>query len=162
MRARRMGERGQILGLRKSGEEFPAEAAISHLVAEGRKVYSVVLRDVTDLRRAHETQRFLAEAGERLASSLGRDETLQNIAQLAVPGLADACVVNAFHDGQFHGAAVAHRDLNRAVELERKRQEHPIDVRGSHPVAEVIRTLMPLTCPMMSNPPGSRSALHPS
>ena len=145
VRARRMGERGQILGLRKSGEEFPAEAAISHLVAEGRKVYSVVLRDVTDLRRAHETQRFLAEAGERLASSLGRDETLQNIAQLAVPGLADACVVNAFHDGQFHGAAVAHRDPNRAVELERERKEHPIDVRGGHPVAEVIRTLLPIT-----------------
>ncbi len=145
VRARKMGERGQILGLRKSGDEFPAEAAISHLVAEGRKVYSVVLRDVTDLRRAHETQRFLAEAGERLASSLGRDETLQNIAQLAVPALADACVVNSFHDGQFHGAAVAHRDPNRAVELERERKEHPIDVRGGHPVAEVIRTLMPIT-----------------
>src|SRR5678815_2722399 len=108
--ARRMGERGQILGLRKNGEEFPAEAAISHLGSGSQRVYSVVLRDVTDRRRSHETQRFLAEAGETLASSLGADETLRNVARLAVPRLADACIVHAFYDGEFHGVAVAHLD----------------------------------------------------
>src|SRR6185503_7566115 len=133
VRARRMGERGQILGLRKNGEEFPAEAAISHLGPDGRAVYSVVLRDVTDRRRAHETQRFLAEAGEALASSLGADETLRNVARLAVPRLADACIVHAFYDGEFHGVAVAHLDQARAAELERERIEHPIDPSGSHP-----------------------------
>ncbi|HZK78766.1 MAG TPA: PAS domain S-box protein, partial [Gemmatimonadaceae bacterium] len=45
-RARKMGERGQISGLRKNGEEFPAEAAISHVGEQGSQVYSVVLRDV--------------------------------------------------------------------------------------------------------------------
>jgi PAS domain S-box-containing protein len=145
IRARKMGERGQILGLRKNGEEFPAEAAISHLGPEGRQVFSVVLRDVTDRRRAHETQRLLAEAGETLASSLGHDETLRNVARLAVPVLADACIVNAFHGDRFHGIAVAHVDPSRVTEIERERLEHPIDLGGRHPVAEVIRTQRPIS-----------------
>ena len=144
VRARRMGERGQILGLRKNGEEFPAEAAISHLGSEENRVYSVVLRDVTDRRRAHETQRFLAEAGEIRASSLGADETLRNVAKLAVPRLADACVVHSFHGDQFHGVAVEHVDPVRGKELERERAEHPIDPASSHPVAVVIRTAKPI------------------
>jgi len=139
--ARRMGERGQILGLRKNGEEFPAEAAISHLGPEGARVYSVVLRDVTDRRRAHETQRFLAEAGETLASSLGHEETLRNVARLAVPILADACIVNVYREDVFNGVAVAHVNPDRAKEIERERTEHPIDPEGRHPVAEVVRTL---------------------
>ena len=143
VRARRMGERGQILGLRKNGDEFPAEAAISHLGAEPEKIYSVVLRDVTDRRRAHETQSFLAEAGETLASTLGNEETLRNVARLAVPRLADACVVHAFHGGQFQGVAVGHVDAQRGIDIERRRAEHPIDVTGDHPIAEVIRSVRP-------------------
>src|SRR5215212_148915 len=158
VKARRMGERGQILGLRKNGEEFPAEAAISHLGSQSKRVYSVVLRDVTERRRAHETQRFLAEAGETLASSLGADETLRNVARLAVPRLADACVVHTFHDGRFHGVAVAHIDQTRAAELERERTEHPIDPLGDNPVAEVIRTLRPI---VMAGPDAA-SAMAPS
>lgn len=79
VRARRMGERGQISGIRKNGEEFPAEAAISQLGEDGAKVYSVVLRDVTERKRAEEIQRVLAHAGETLASSLGPEDTLSNI-----------------------------------------------------------------------------------
>ena len=139
-RARRMGERGQISGLRKSGEEFPAEAAISHIGSEGQRIYSVVLRDVTDRRRAHESQRFLAEAGEALSSSLGPDDTLRNVTRFVVPKLADACIVNVFHGGMFHGVAAAHVDPPRADEIERRRSEHPIDLAGQHPVAVVIRT----------------------
>lgn len=144
VKARRMGERGQILGLRKNGEEFPAEAAISHLGEADQSVYSVVLRDVTDRRRAHETQRFLAEAGETLASSLGAEQTLRNVAKLAVPRLADACIVHSFHDGKFYGVAVSHIDPARAAKLERERTEHPVDPSGDHPVAEVIRALHPI------------------
>lgn len=144
VRARRMGERGQILGLRQNGEEFPAEAAISHLGVEPNKIYSVVLRDVTERRRAHETQTFLAEAGEKLASTLSHDETLKNVARLAVPRLADACVVHSFHGGQFQGVAVEHVDTTRVAEIERQRAEHPIDATGDHPIAEVMRSLRPI------------------
>jgi PAS domain S-box-containing protein len=144
IRARRMGERGSIWGLRKNGEEFPAEAAISHIPSPNGEVYSVVLRDITQRRRAEDAQRFLAEAGEILASSLGSDETVANVARLAVPKLADACIVNVYHGGGFHGVAVAHADPELERRLRKSRTEHPLDPEAVHSVAHVIRTGKPL------------------
>lgn len=138
--ARKMGERGQISGLRKNGEEFPADAAISHLDGKAGKIYAVVLRDVTERKKAHESQRMLAEAGETLASSLGADETLRNVTRLAVPQLADACIVNVYHGGSFRGAAAAHINPAHGNQLEHSRLERPINLDGDHPVARVIRT----------------------
>ena len=70
-----------------------------------------VIEDVTAATNAARRQRFLAEAGELLASSLDMDETLDTVAQLAVPALADWCAVDLLdEDGGLRGVALAHVD----------------------------------------------------
>jgi PAS domain S-box-containing protein len=52
-----MGMAGALCGLRASGEEFPLEASISLLELSGERFYTVILRDVTERKRAEEELR---------------------------------------------------------------------------------------------------------
>lgn len=49
---RSMGGFDQLYGLRANGEEFPVETSISQLEAEGRRLYTVILRDTTERKHA--------------------------------------------------------------------------------------------------------------
>ena len=42
---------GRIAGLRKDGSEFPAEATISSFKSEGKRLGTVMIRDVSQRRR---------------------------------------------------------------------------------------------------------------
>src|ERR1700730_1013572 len=83
---------------------------------------------------------LLIEAGAVLASSLDVAATMQQVAELAVPNLADLCVIDRREeDGSITGVAVA-ASPELARELEDLRQRFPLDPGGAHPVARVIRS----------------------
>lgn len=64
--SRRMGQLGTVVGLRSDGEEFPAEAAISHITVEGKRFYTVILRDITERKRAEQLIKQSEERFRRL------------------------------------------------------------------------------------------------
>jgi PAS domain S-box-containing protein len=83
-----------ITGRRKSGEEFPVEAAISKLEVEGRTILTIAIRDVAQRKRIEAEQRFLADASAELATSLDFEQTLATLGRLMVRDFADWCIVD--------------------------------------------------------------------
>jgi PAS domain S-box-containing protein len=84
---------------------------------------------------------LLLEAGVVLATSLDVSTTIAQVAQLTVPRLADLCVIDLVEqDGSIRKVAVAAADERIAHRLEELRRRQPVDPRGGHPVARVIRS----------------------
>lgn len=75
--------------------------------------------DVTEHRRAEEVRRVLSEAGRVLASSLDPTATLQAVAGLPIPALADWCAVEVTDDEGTTQRATAGRlaEVDLAFEL---------------------------------------------
>lgn len=63
---RAMGQQRELAALRADGTEFPMEAQISQITVGGAKLYTVILRDITDRKRA-EMQREQLLASEQTA-----------------------------------------------------------------------------------------------
>ncbi len=90
--ARRMGERRLIAGLRRNGEEFPAEASIARVGSAGQVAYTVVLRDVTVRERVEQDLRGAVESRDQMAGIVSHD--LRNPVQ-AVKMLTSAILQRA-------------------------------------------------------------------
>lgn len=82
--ARAMGRQRELAALRADGSEFPMEAQISQITVGGEKLYTVILRDITERKRAEmQRERLLAsEQAARLdaeAASRAKDAFLATV-----------------------------------------------------------------------------------
>jgi PAS domain S-box-containing protein len=100
-----------------------------------------VTMDITPRKQKEASERFLAEAGTALASSLEYEETLSNVARLAVPQFADWCAVDIRDStGKLNRLAVAHVDpykIRWAYEIERR---YPTETAAPNGIYNVLRT----------------------
>jgi hypothetical protein len=68
-------------------------------------------RDITERKQAEDTLHFLAETSSILSASLDYEATLQSVAQIPVPRLADLCSVEILQDdGSIQRKAIAFTD----------------------------------------------------
>ncbi len=99
-----------------------------------------VITDITAAKRAEFSQRVLAEAGAALASSLDYERTLQQVADLAVPGLSDWCAVSLPDDrGDLATVAVAHVDPAKVSLAREIGARHPTSLTDPGGAAQVFR-----------------------
>jgi PAS domain S-box-containing protein len=110
--------------------------------ADGRLIATaMIIEDITRERLAELRDRFMARASDTLMSSLDYEETLRNVAWLAVPEIADWCAVELVDErGARQQIAVAHRDPAKLELAKRLRQFEPGELRGDRGVGRVLRT----------------------
>jgi PAS domain S-box-containing protein len=106
-------------------------------LAIARKADEQALREQLEERRREErVQRFLAEAGSLLASSLDVDATLAEVAGLCTSFLADYCVVDVVDDGQLRRLAAVHADAARQPLADELRAFSPLAL--DHPAVRAL------------------------
>src|SRR5262249_53391358 len=83
-----------------------------------------------------EQQRFPADAGSALASSLDYPATLQRVASLAIPVFADWCIVDVLEGDEIHRLAVAARREESRLALEELRRTYAPTLDSPQPAAQ--------------------------
>ncbi len=159
--------------LRKDGSLIEVEITALIVPYAGREARLIIARDTTEVwwarqererlfeqermarskaEAAEQRQRFRAEAGVLLGSSMDYETTLTNVARLAVPHIADWCAVSILEeDGTLNNLAVMHTDPEKmawAAELQERYPSDPDAARGSY---HVLRTGQPELYPYISD-----------
>jgi PAS domain S-box-containing protein len=107
-----------------------------------------IIEDITASKRAELRSRFLSEASDILASSLDYEETLANVAWLAVPEIADWCAVDLFDEhGHRQSVVAAHRDPAKVELARRLREFETPELDPGRGLGRVMRTGEPLLYP---------------
>ena len=104
-----------------------------------------VIEDITAVKTAEVRTAVLAEFGRVLASSLDYGQTLENVARVAVPAVADICAVDLFdEDLTREQAFTVHRDAQRQQLVDRIRRLEPAQPDPATPLDRVLRSGTPV------------------
>ncbi len=149
----------EIRGRRRDGSEIAVEIAGRSTSFQGRDVRVASVRDITERKKleaqarqlmeeqvarasaeaAQERSAFLAEASRVLGTSFDYHTALEQLARLAVPRIADYCVVDVVEgEAGFERLGVAHADPAKELLLRQETHFATGVVSRDHPVVRVM------------------------
>jgi len=108
--------------------------------AYGQPKYAVgIVEDISERKQAEAAQNFLVEASALLAASLDYEVTLANMANLAVPTLADWCVVDIVKEDYAiqEIAMIAANPVKQEI-LTQLRRRYPPQYENHHPFRDTL------------------------
>ncbi|MCC5651479.1 PAS domain S-box protein [Nostoc sp. XA013] len=96
--------------------------------------------NITERKQAEERLRYIAEISSFLSTSLDYEETLEQIAKISVPQLADWCSVDILNeDNSIRRLPIAYADPSKA-EVARKLQQYAPDYKGASAITKVLQS----------------------
>lgn len=102
---------------------------------------SKIARDITYRKYMENNLHFLSEASKVLSSSLNYTQTLKNVAKLAVPRVADWCVIDMLKpDGAVELLEIAHTNQKKAKWAKKLREVFTADMNASTGLPKVLKT----------------------
>ncbi|MEO5511598.1 MAG: ATP-binding protein [Longimicrobiales bacterium] len=148
----------EVEGQHKDGRRFPVELKGTEFIDSGRMLRVASIRDISDRKKFEQTTnqllleqqariiaehtraqaQFLADASRVLGSSLDTTTTLTQLAHLAIPALADYCVVSTLDEGTARRVAVVHGDPQLQPVLQAAVATWPDTFPDDHPIFSVL------------------------
>lgn len=133
---------GELEHIRRDGSPLIVHSRWIALKQPGSESLAIleVNRDITDLRRTLQHLRFLTEAGKLLVSSLDYQDVLVQIAQRAVPMVADWCRIDLLkEDGTLYPLVITHVDPAKVAWAYELNEKTPYDPDAPTGTAAVLR-----------------------
>ncbi|MES2630669.1 MAG: ATP-binding protein [Patescibacteria group bacterium] len=97
--------------------------------------------DITERKLAENGLHILSKANTQFSASLGYRQTLDAIASMIVPSVADWCSIDILEDGKIEQVAIAHKDPKKVEWAKKLRaRQGLVDQNASNGSAWVIRT----------------------
>jgi PAS domain S-box-containing protein len=142
---------GEFLVRDKAGREFPVRVTDSPFLDDDGEVVGMIgtSSDITERKRTEAAQRFLSEAGRVLAASLDYQTTVRTVARLAVPILADFCLVQVVGDAGEPETVAA---VSEGQDALLRSLEEWADGPGRAAVADALRRCEAMAAPASDGP----------
>src|SRR5499426_3000851 len=144
---RTMGKTRSLFGLRSDGEEFPIEASISQIDEDGHKLFTAIVRDVSDKKRL-EAQFLRAQRMESigtLAGGIAHDLnnvlspilTAVELLQMRLNDESSQRLLNILHTNAVRGGEM----IKQVLSFARGVEGEYITLQPTHLIKEIIKIL---------------------